>query len=653
MQYRAEIDGLRAVAVLPVILFHAGISGFEGGFVGVDIFFVISGYLISSIIMADLQAGKFSLLLFYERRARRIIPALTLITLLSVPLSWVLLEPRAMHDYAESLIGVGTFSSNIFFWRQSGYFDQAAELKPLLHTWSLSVEEQYYILFPLLLGAIWAKGYRFVFVTMAMLALVSLNLAHWASFNFPTAGFFLLPTRGWELLAGVLLALLVHNDGLRASRGPADILSIMGLLCIGCSVVYFDDTTPFPSYYALLPVVGTLLLLAYTVKGTFVYSLLANRLMVGVGLVSYSAYLWHQPLFSFLRQYRGGEEVGQGLMLLFSLLTFFLAYLSWKYVETPFRDKQKVNRKTVFAFSGFALVSLVTAGWIGLDGLLIRYPENDRSIIRQHAESGDYIGVRFNSLVDVGFVPSEKRLKVVLVGDSFAQDLVNAIYEGGMDSYFALSTHRISARCGNLYAEPEREKYWSPQDVRFCQRENSAGNSYDHPLLLQLLRDADVIWLASSWQAWQVERLRESVARLREDFGREVVVFGRKNFGRIDLDEILATAAPERALIQNEMEQFHVKINSIMSRQLVDIPFVNLSHLLCESDSHCPVIDRGGNLISPDGGHLTQPGARLLGERLKNHWLIRQMVSGDVDKLKKEPDARFSPNEKEGLMPRE
>lgn len=626
MEYRPEIDGLRAVAVLPVILFHAGISGFEGGFVGVDIFFVISGYLISSIIMADLQAGKFSILLFYERRARRIVPALTLVTVSTIPFAWLLLDPRSMQDYAESLIGVGTFSSNFFFWRQVGYFDQTAELKPLLHTWSLSVEEQYYILFPLFLSAIWVRGRGFVFAAMAILAFVSLNLAQWASSSFPAAGFFLLPTRGWELLSGVLLALMFHQGNLRTPYSSAQLLSLIGLLAIVCSVFFLDETTPFPSYYSLLPVVGTLLIIAYAVKGTLVYHLLANRLAVGIGLVSYSAYLWHQPFFSFLRQYRSGEEPGQSVMLLLSLLTFGLAYLSWRYVEAPFRDKRKFDRKTIFALSGAAMTGLVAAGWFGLDGLLVRYPEADRDIMREHMSSRDYIGVRFNSLIDRGFQPQEKRLKVALVGDSFAQDLVNAIYEAGLDSHFALSTHRISARCGNLYGLQKREQYWSPEDIGFCERENRIGNSYEHPKLQQIIQDADVVWMASSWQLWQANLLKESVDRLQQDFGQQVVVFGRKNFGRIDLDEILATDVSERPQILNQLEPFHVEVNSVMKAQLVQTPYIDLSYLLCNSDTHCRVIDSGGRLISPDGVHLTQSGSRFLGQLLKNHELIRSMI---------------------------
>ena len=198
MYYRREIDGLRAVAVLPVILFHAGFELFSGGFVGVDVFFVISGYLITTIIINEMDDGKFSLLNFYERRARRILPALFFVVLCCIPFAWFLLLPSDMKDFSQSLVAVSTFSSNILFWRESGYFDTAAELKPLLHTWSLAVEEQFYILFPLFLMAAWRFGKRAIVWTLIASFAISLAVAHWGAYNKPGDAFFLLPTRAWE-----------------------------------------------------------------------------------------------------------------------------------------------------------------------------------------------------------------------------------------------------------------------------------------------------------------------------------------------------------------------------------------------------------------------------------------------------------------------
>lgn len=206
MQYRKEIDGLRAIAVLPVILFHAGFEYFSGGFIGVDIFFVISGYLITTIILTEKEQQNFSLVNFYERRARRIIPALFVVMATTVIFSWFWLPPSFMEDFSQSLVAVSFFSSNILFWHETGYWGVENELKPLLHTWSLAVEEQYYVLFPLFLMLMWRFKKRWIFVSFLIFSLASLFVSHWAAYNKPTANFFLLPTRGWELAIGAGIA---------------------------------------------------------------------------------------------------------------------------------------------------------------------------------------------------------------------------------------------------------------------------------------------------------------------------------------------------------------------------------------------------------------------------------------------------------------
>ena len=206
MKYREEIDGIRAVAVLPVIFFHAGFSAFSCGYVGVDVFFVISGYLITTIILSEKERGTFSLANFYERRARRIIPALFLVMLFSTVCSYLWLAPSHMKDFSESLAAVSLFSSNILFWKETGYWGVANELKPLLHTWSLAVEEQYYVLFPLFLMGMWRFRKRWILGSFFIIAAASLLHSQWASVHHPAANFFLLSTRAWELAIGAGIA---------------------------------------------------------------------------------------------------------------------------------------------------------------------------------------------------------------------------------------------------------------------------------------------------------------------------------------------------------------------------------------------------------------------------------------------------------------
>lgn len=242
MRYRGEIDGLRALAVVPVIFFHAGLDIFKGGFVGVDVFFVISGYLITTIILNEKEAGSFSIVKFYERRARRILPALFFVVIATIPFAWVWLLPADMKEYALSISAVATFVSNIFFGKESGYFSIAAELKPLLHTWSLAVEEQYYIFFPLFVMAAWKYGKQKMALMLAVIALLSLGYAEWAAVYDPETAFYILPTRAWELLIGVLIAFyFVEKPNLKSN----DLLGFLGVALIVYAIITFDRNTPF------------------------------------------------------------------------------------------------------------------------------------------------------------------------------------------------------------------------------------------------------------------------------------------------------------------------------------------------------------------------------------------------------------------------
>lgn len=354
MKYRREIDGLRAIAVLPVIFFHAGFELFSGGFVGVDIFFVISGYLITTIILAEKEKDTFSLITFYERRARRILPALFFVMLCCFPFAWIWLPSQDLKEFSQSLIAVVCFVSNIFFWHASDYFATVSELKPLLHTWSLAVEEQYYIFFPLFLMLVWKLRKRWIFGSFAVIAFASLALAQWGAYHDPTATFFLLPTRAWELAIGALIAFYFlykkqHIDWIVSNRFVNEALGLLGIILICYSIIVFDKLTPFPSIYALVPTIGTGLVIVFSTHRSMVGRILGTRVMVGIGLISYSAYLWHQPLFVFAR-HRSLAELGNTVLLALSLITILLAFLSWRYVEVPFRNKVAINRMKIFQF---------------------------------------------------------------------------------------------------------------------------------------------------------------------------------------------------------------------------------------------------------------------------------------------------------------
>lgn len=364
-KYRPEIDGLRTLAVIPVILFHAGFESFGGGFVGVDVFFVISGYLITTIILAELETGKFSIVKFYERRARRILPALFLVMAASIPFAWLWLIPSDLKDFSQSVAAVSVFASNILFWNESGYFETAAELKPLLHTWSLAVEEQFYVLFPLFLMLSWRLGKKPVVALLGLIAVFSLVVAHWGAIHKPSETFFLLPTRGWELAIGALIAFYFGKEQRRVySPIFGQTLSILGMALILYSVFAFDKSTPFPSLYALIPTIGTALIILFGWPHTFVGGLLASRAFVGIGLISYSAYLWHQPLFAFAR-HRNLNGPGFLELAILPLAALALAYLSWRFVESPFRHKSAISRSKVFSFAVVGSAAFIAFGAAG------------------------------------------------------------------------------------------------------------------------------------------------------------------------------------------------------------------------------------------------------------------------------------------------
>ncbi|MFM1956474.1 MAG: hypothetical protein RIR20_1294 [Pseudomonadota bacterium] len=366
MHYRQEIDGVRALAVLSIMLFHAGFETFSGGFVGVDVFFVISGYLITSIILEELGQGKFSIVNFYERRARRILPALYFILFVCIPIVWKLLLPSDIKDFSQSLVSVSIFASNIFFWRESGYFDTAAEIKPLLHTWSLAVEEQYYVIFPIFLILFWRLGKHFLFISLVLVFVASFALAQWASYTKPVAAFYLLPTRSWELIIGAFAALYLSKINHKEfDRVFSELSSWLGSALILYSIFSYSKATLYPGLYALVPTIGTVLIILFSNQNTSLGKFLGNKLLVNIGLISYGTYLWHQPLLAFGRIYVF-NQLSMGVTTLLILLSFFLAMLSYKYIETPFRNKNKVSRKRVFQLSLLGAAFFISAGIIGI-----------------------------------------------------------------------------------------------------------------------------------------------------------------------------------------------------------------------------------------------------------------------------------------------
>lgn len=374
MKYRSEIDGLRALAVLPVLFFHADFTLFSGGFIGVDVFFVISGFLITSIILEELSQSRFSLLSFYERRARRIMPALMFMGLGSFVVAYAIMPSDLFKEFGMSLVNVYTFTSNIYFYFTGGYFSSIADEKPLLHTWSLAIEEQYYLLFPCMLMLLFKKARKYTLVAVVILLMTSLFMSQYLTSNgFNDASFYLISSRAWELLAGSVIAFSSLTSKVKSIL-VRESLSVIGLLLLTSSYIIFDKSSPLPGLYSLIPVIGTMMLIVFATGSTTVGKILSQKWIVFVGLVSYSLYLWHQPILAFIKMKSVGEP--SHYLVLFGLIVSFLfSIISWKYIEAPFRNKNKIKTKSIFIFSITGIsISLLVGSWIyKLDGVPTRF----------------------------------------------------------------------------------------------------------------------------------------------------------------------------------------------------------------------------------------------------------------------------------------
>ena len=626
MNYRPEIDGLRAVAVIPVIFFHAGYALFAGGFIGVDIFFVISGFLITNIIINELDAKNFSLLSFYERRARRILPALIVVMLACIPFTFFWFLPGDLKNFSESLVSTSLFFSNFLFWKESGYFEIASELKPLLHTWSLALEEQFYILFPIFMILMWKSSKNLIYVTLIFIFAISFSLSHWGAYNYSTAAFFLLPTRGWELLLGVFASFYLHKRAFKPNIYLAQSMSIFGMSLIIFSLFYFDLNTPFPSAYTLIPTIGALLIILFGISGTFINKLLSSKFLVGLGLISYSLYLIHQPFFAILK-YRFQAEVVEGYVLPILFFITFLAYVNWKFIETPFRDRSKFSRSTILSLSLISMFVISAIGTIGVfsNGFEQRFSKNDLVILNQYTDANKYVNSRFDNY-EINFDTNPQTKNIMIIGDSFGEDLINAIFEANLNRNASISTKKIQAHCGNLYIEKDITQFIRAQDLQSCK------NGYDDKLFRIRLNHADEVWLASSWREWVIPMLSESIANIKNIAPKaKIKVFGRKHFGKRHINEFINSSYfnTEALLSTKPLPSSHIAINKKMKELISKDEFIDVSWIICMSEFECSNKTPEGLPISYDGVHFTKAGATYFGKLLKEKINTESLI-GDL-----------------------
>ncbi len=431
-RYRPEIDGLRALAVVPVVLFHAGVSALSGGFVGVDVFFVISGFLITGIIHREMVERRFSLATFYQRRARRILPNLLAVMTVATLVALVLLIPVDLKRYGQSVIAALGFAANIYFWFRTGYFEGASGQLPLLHIWSLGVEEQYYVFFPLVLLLLVARHPKRLTAIVCGLLVLSLALAVWQVRSAPDAAFYLPFARWWELMIGSLLAIgAIPQIGARLAR---QIIALLGFGAIIAAILLYTDATPFPGFAALAPCLGAAAIIhCARAREGLIGRLLASEPMRWTGLVSYSLYLWHWPVIVFVR-YALQRNLAPIEIVGVVFTTLVLALAAYWLVEKPMRRATlAMPRLLVLVGSGCAILVLAGLAIEATSGLPERYPASVRRLAlatqdinpeRERCDTPSLARITAGKVCTIG-VPGTPRF--ALIGDSFGDALAPGV----------------------------------------------------------------------------------------------------------------------------------------------------------------------------------------------------------------------------------
>lgn len=469
LQYRSEIDGLRALAIIPVVFFHGGFSLVSGGFVGVDVFFVISGYLITLLLYQDISSGSFSVKKFYERRIKRLFPALFLVTSVCAVVAWFLYWPFDLEDFYGNLASVYNFSSNIHFYIHSGYFDPSAELNALLHTWSLAVEEQFYFVFPWFLLLVFKLGKKAIWFGVFSLIIVSFTLAEWRLQTKPMAAFYLLYARGWELMIGSLCALIVSDSQLisRVPKTYRELLAWLGLCLILYSIFFFTAATPAGGRYTLIPTLGAALIILFARSDGSLAKLLSHRLLVSIGLISYSTYLWHQPLLAFTRYYMI-ENFDLTIAAALCLASFALGYISWRFVEKPFRYGAfgwNTSRRIYISFTILALAIFMFAVYGEEHKGFPERLEGELASIYQTPTNNEKINTCFLSSIEKFKLPDclehkSDRKNALIIGDSHAGSLYPSLREAFENRGWTLSIMAYT-RCVPMISDTDLKKYRS------------------------------------------------------------------------------------------------------------------------------------------------------------------------------------------------
>ena len=633
INYRPEIDGLRAIAVSAVIVYHSkitlyGFRLFEGGFLGVDIFFVISGYLITSIILKELvTTNKFSFKNFYERRIRRILPALLFVILVSLPLAWIILFPSSLIDFANSIIYSLGFSSNLYFYftgQQYGAIDSF--YKPFLHTWSLSIEEQYYILFPLfffLVFKYFKKNLIYILITIFTLSLI---FSTWLNFSNPSLNFYFISSRIWELLAGSILAYFEAKSENRIKNNKISLaLPSLGFFLILFSILFFNHELDHPSINTLPVIIGTCLIISFSQKGEIITKILSSKLFVGLGLISYSLYLWHYPILVFLIT-TGFTEISIFKKVLIGLALLLLSLFSFYFIEKPFRNsKIRFNFLLNLILILFFILIILNILIITNKGFENRFFINDQYKL----DSQDYKEENLNFEVNYNYNNFDNRKNVLIVGNSHAEDLLEIFSQSDLSKqiYF------------NLTSPKKRKKDYNYQIYyfyKFLTEKKAIIDFFSDDFIKHLnyqYDKSDLIILSSNYTQVDLEILNELIKILKKD-NKKVLLFDsaiqqttKLRLNRLDYFVFKNKQLPKKKELEKiEQEVFNDLENTILTNILIkdiaqrnNIQLIERDNIFCEKKiKRCPVLTNEGYKIYWDNAHITKKGAEFFAKKIES-----------------------------------
>jgi peptidoglycan/LPS O-acetylase OafA/YrhL len=623
--YRSDIDGLRAIAVISVMLYHFSVWPFTGGFVGVDVFFVISGYLITGGILKEESHHDFSYGDFYIRRARRLFPALLFTIAVSYILSFIVFSPIDFEKMSASTVFALSGISNYYYWMSAGYFDSESILKPLLHTWSLSVELQFYLLWPLILLTLAKFGRKAVAIGAITLTFTGFLFSLYAISHDSTGAYYLTQYRFWEFAAGGLVFLFRRSPAFNHLARAHAPFFITGLALILYPVFFYSAKTTFPGVNALMPVLGSMLIIL-TGDKTYLGKLLSLKPMRYTGEISYSLYLVHWPVIVFLQYIFIKNFSGMtGLMLV--VISFTITIPIYRLIEKPLRNPNtfKISGSAFcLACSCFAIITITTSAssWAGR-GWVWRLPEQIQKINDFDLNSlQKYVGSTENTLKNRKTFSNNGRPKLLIVGDSQSADISNIMKESGLLNDFDAVTRSINTRCRAIYVNPsERENYWKnenggtialPQFIPMCENQM---NSLDDD---KLLKEASIIFIAMKWRDESIPKMQEAIDMLKTSTNAKIYLFGNKNIIKSSID--LANAFGRVNGLNNYASRFRDlnsdRINSIIMNT-PQVKFVDMMKLTCPEKDDCNVLTPDLKPIFFDQVHLTREGAIFFGDGFK------------------------------------